>query len=281
MNTGAVQAFPTVVVTMNADGAAHLNVTGTHIDYEPASPDETRAAVIRDVAQIAAHLKRPVRMKIDDPAGSWLVAVAPDGHVTELVTVDTRAPRRKIKPAAAPAPAPAAPAVAPLPFPTPPPEWPVRSQWAEPSQLVATVPPAPAAPVLPASPVPTQPAAAAPEPPAARSALLTFRNGQTVVVNGRTLVGRSPVAPQGETFDQVVSIADTGRTISKTHFHLEWTTDGLWITDRGSANGVRVEHGGGSHVDLQSLTPHMLEHGDTVNLGTETFTVHLDHPATA
>ena len=286
MSVGAVQAFPTVVVTMQPDGSAHLNVTGTHIDYEPAAADETRAAVIRDVAQIAAHLKRPVRMQTTDPTGTWLVAVAPDGHVTELVTVDTRPPKRKAKTPAKPTPPPPAAA---LPLRDPQPQWPARSQWAPPvaekprTQSPRAVKPAPGV-----TPAPVEPAAASAiaddvddktqfvkrEPK--RSALLTFSNRQTVVVSGRALVGRKPVAAEGETFDQVLSIADPGRTISKTHFQLEWRENALWISDRGSANGVRVDHSAGDHVMLAPLEPHQLEHGDVVNLGTETFTVLLE-----
>jgi hypothetical protein len=76
-------------------------------------------------------------------------------------------------------------------------------------------------------------------PPAATFAL-HFSTGESVTVSGTGLIGRRPAPQPGEYFDQIVTIDDPGRSVSKTH--LEFGQDGgvLWISDRYSANGTVV-----------------------------------------
>ncbi len=59
--------------------------------------------------------------------------------------------------------------------------------------------------------------------------VLQFSTGENVAVTGNGLVGRNPVAEPGEYFDQLVTIADPGKSVSKTH--LEFGQGERWILD--------------------------------------------------
>ncbi len=78
--------------------------------------------------------------------------------------------------------------------------------------------------------------------------VLSFSTGERVVVVGTGLLGRRPFTQPGERFDQLVSIADYERSVSKTHLEFGLEDDQLWICDRYSANGtVIIPRAGGPH----------------------------------
>lgn len=70
---------------------------------------------------------------------------------------------------------------------------------------------------------------------------LQFSTGEYVVVRGIGLVGRAPSAEPGEYVDQLVPIYDPTRSMSKTHLEFGLDDDQLWVLDRFSANGVRID----------------------------------------
>lgn len=89
--------------------------------------------------------------------------------------------------------------------------------------------------------VPTRPVAPVPY-------VLSFSTGERVVVVGVGLLGRRPFTQPGERFDQLVSIADHERSVSKTHLEFGVESGDLWICDRYSANGtVIIPPAGGPH----------------------------------
>ena len=97
MSTAPIPAYPVVYVDVAVDGSAHVNVAGRHEHFDPAPSDVTRRAVTAYAAAVAAELRRPVRTRITDPDGQWLVAVHPTGTVTDLAEAPQKAarPRRQ------------------------------------------------------------------------------------------------------------------------------------------------------------------------------------------
>ncbi|MEO8529438.1 MAG: zinc-ribbon domain-containing protein, partial [Pseudolysinimonas sp.] len=70
--------------------------------------------------------------------------------------------------------------------------------------------------------------------------VLQFSTGESITALGAGLVGRNPSSQPGEFVDQLVSIFDAGKSVSKTH--LEFGQDGgrFWVSDRYSTNGSTV-----------------------------------------
>ena len=134
---------------------------------------------------------------------------------------------------------------------------------AVPSALIAPpAPPVPAPPVaappvaaapVPASPmtappVTAPPASAAPtpahRPPASVTVLgLRFDTGESVSVSGPVLIGRDPVSP-AHPDARPIRVADTTRSLSKTHALVRPTAGGLEVVDLHSTNGSRLVRGG-------------------------------------
>lgn len=132
--------------------------------------------------------------------------------------------------------------------------------------------PAPAAP--PACP----PVAGATPAPGAQAARwrVTFDTGESVRVDGLTLVGRRPEPRPGEPVHQLVPLTSGDMSLSKTHAQVEVAPDGvLVVTDRGSTNGSVLVRGGVSRA-LPASRPSTLLPGDVVHLGDRRMTVARD-----
>lgn len=80
----------------------------------------------------------------------------------------------------------------------------------------------------------------APAPQRTRAVRLRFDDGTVVVVSDTALVGRNPAPRTGEAAGELVALADTTRSISKTHARLEFVGDELSVIDRHSTNGTAV-----------------------------------------
>ncbi|WP_312182756.1 FHA domain-containing protein, partial [Arthrobacter sp.] len=105
---------------------------------------------------------------------------------------------------------------------------------------------------------------------------LAFDDGATVRVAGTALLGRNPAPAIGESADQLIDFADMGRSVSKTHLHLQADgASGLWVTDRNSTNGSSVVAPDGRHVALEAHSPVLAPAGSTVYFGDRHFTVAL------
>lgn len=254
MTAAPIPSYPVIHVDVGADGSAHVNVAGRHIDYPAAALPDTRAAVTRYAVGMALELGRPVRIHTTDPAGVFRMAAHPDGTVTDLASADGK-PERRRRPQPGPAPT-AAPTVV-IPRPTRP----------APAAAAAARMPHAAAEVAPAAPQ-----------HALATAVLTFSSGDTVAVTGSALIGRRPTPLEDEPVDDLVTIDDTTRTMSKTHFRVEWHKDRLWISDRGAANGVILRRDGETAATLTAWQPCELQHGDVLLIGDVTVTVTTDDP---
>lgn len=100
------------------------------------------------------------------------------------------------------------------------------------------------------------------EVPAAPTQLL-LPDGRSEQLAGRMLVGRKPSADNGE---QVVTIADDQRSISRTHFAIDVIERAVLLTDLGSANGTRL-HRDGHELTLSADSPVALLPGDEIRIG--------------
>ena len=221
---------------------------------------------------------------------AWTAAMDADGrrrgwhdHRTGVVVVDARRPPVTVEeqPAApqamvnltalrlgsAPPPAPAPPPPAPAPPPVPAP------------------PAAPAAPPVPIS----RPAAAtsvadaqATRPPGRPTGApaarwrVTFDTGESLVVEGLTILGRGPQPRAGESVRQVVPLRSADMSLSKTHAQVHLAGDGvLVVMDRGSTNGSVLLRGGVSR-HLPAGRPTTLLEGDRVRFGDREMRVSRD-----
>lgn len=136
-------------------------------------------------------------------------------------------------------------------------EGPGAATPAVPSTLTPPPVPAPpvAAPPVAAPPVAAPPTAAPPvaAPPAAAPAQrpltpvtvlgLRFDTGENVSVSGPVLIGRDPVSP-AHPDARPIRVADTTRSLSKTHALIRPAAGGLEVVDLHSTNGSRLVRGG-------------------------------------
>ena len=102
---------------------------------------------------------------------------------------------------------------------------------------------------------------------------LSFTNGQTLAIDTSALVGRNPAARAGESVAQFFAVDDDSRTVSKTHFRIDWHDERLMIIDRHSGNGIVVERGLESPRTLVPMASFELHDDDHVLIGDQAFTV--------
>ena len=96
---------------------------------------------------------------------------------------------------------------------------------------------------------------------------LTADTGETVVVEGLVLFGRSPEGREGEVVQERVALASHDMSISKTHLQVHVARDGTPVViDRGSTNGSFLLRQGVSR-DLNAGRPVTLLPGDRIRFG--------------
>ncbi|MDY0915006.1 RDD family protein [Rathayibacter festucae] len=190
----------------------------------------------------SAGAVRPATTVREVPAPTSSVAVVAD--LDEPVVPRTPA-ESSVPPAAYSAPAAVAPATA-VPAAYSAPAVAPASFSAPPAGVISAVPgsAAPARPTAPAHEPEdlelTRMSAGAPAQPRPRAVRLRFDDGTVVVVSDTALVGRNPTPRTGEAAGELVALADTTRSISKTHARLEFLGDELSVIDRHSTNGTGV-----------------------------------------
>lgn len=108
--------------------------------------------------------------------------------------------------------------------------------------------------------------AAPPQAPVAvrRSYLrLEVDDGTAHTVTAAALIGRNPTAPPDPRY-RPIAIPDLTRTISKAHFLVGVSEDGIAVTDLGSANGTWVD---GSVIPLTPRQTVLVAWGSKLHLG--------------
>jgi len=103
--------------------------------------------------------------------------------------------------------------------------------------------------------------------------MLSFSTGERIIVVGAGLLGRRPFTQPGETFDQLVSIADHERSVSKTHLEFGLESGDLWICDRYSANGTVIIPPAGAPRRLEPGRRYRVPRGGRVEIGDHWFDV--------
>ncbi|PCN47872.1 hypothetical protein Csp2054_09670 [Curtobacterium sp. 'Ferrero'] len=103
--------------------------------------------------------------------------------------------------------------------------------------------------------------------------VLHFSTGERVDVHGTGLLGRLPRPQPGERFDELLTIHDPGKSVSKTHLELGRDGDDLWVSDRFSGNGTVVRHIDGSIRRCEPGRRYRVERGARVDVGEQFFLV--------
>lgn len=103
--------------------------------------------------------------------------------------------------------------------------------------------------------------------------VLHFSTGERAAVQGTGLLGRLPRPQPGERFDDLLTVRDPGKSVSKTHLELGRDGDDLWVADRFSGNGTVVRHIDGSIRRCEPGRRYRVERGARVDIGEQFFLV--------
>jgi hypothetical protein len=103
--------------------------------------------------------------------------------------------------------------------------------------------------------------------------VLQFSTGESVTIFGTGLVGRNPAAEPGEYFDQLVSIVDPGKSVSKTHLEFGQAAGKFWISDRYSGNGTVVREPDSTPKRCDPGKRYRIVRGTRVSIGEQFFVV--------
>ncbi|WP_439694394.1 FHA domain-containing protein [Curtobacterium sp. SP.BCo] len=103
--------------------------------------------------------------------------------------------------------------------------------------------------------------------------VLHFSTGERFGVHGTGLVGRLPRPQPGERYDDLLTVHDPGKSVSKTHLELGRDGDDLWVSDRFSGNGTVVRHIDGSIRRCEPGRRYRVERGARVDIGEQFFLV--------
>ncbi|GAB3706836.1 RDD family protein [Mariniluteicoccus flavus] len=94
-----------------------------------------------------------------------------------------------------------------------------------------------------------------------------LEDGRSIPLGAGILLGRGPVAGPGEERLGLIEVADTTRTISKTHLLVAADEGGPFISDRGSTNGSGVIAHDGRLVECEPGGLLRVEEGQMVTFG--------------
>jgi FHA domain len=103
--------------------------------------------------------------------------------------------------------------------------------------------------------------------------ILQFSTGESVTVFGSGLLGRNPTPQPGEYFDQLVTISDPGKSVSKTHLEFGQEAGSFWVSDRYSGNGSVVREPESSPKRLTAGKRYRIVRGSRVDIGEQFFVV--------
>jgi hypothetical protein len=96
---------------------------------------------------------------------------------------------------------------------------------------------------------------------------LVLPDGRHHVVEKAVLVGRDAAPNAKWPGAQLLSVADGTKSVSKTHAVIEVDSEGLWVTDLASTNGVIVTTPDGGETDLDGDQRVRVEPGCDIELG--------------
>lgn len=103
--------------------------------------------------------------------------------------------------------------------------------------------------------------------------VLHVSTGESFDVSGSGLLGRRPLPADGEQFDHLIQINDTGRSVSKCHLEFGQYDGELWISDRDSGNGTLLRRPDGSMLACEPGRRYLTSRGTRVEIGEQFFVV--------
>lgn len=103
--------------------------------------------------------------------------------------------------------------------------------------------------------------------------VLQFSTGESVTVHGAGLIGRNPSAQPGEYVDQLVSIFDVGKSVSKTHLEFGQEGGRFWVSDRYSTNGSIVRQPEAEPRRCEPGRRYFVMRGTRIDVGEQFFVV--------
>lgn len=103
--------------------------------------------------------------------------------------------------------------------------------------------------------------------------VLQFSTGESVTVSGAGLIGRNPSAQPGEYVDQLVSIFDVGKSVSKTHLEFGQEGGRFWVSDRYSTNGSIVRQPEAEPRRCEPGRRYFVVRGTRIDVGEQFFVV--------
>jgi predicted nucleic acid-binding Zn ribbon protein len=103
--------------------------------------------------------------------------------------------------------------------------------------------------------------------------VLQFSTGESVTVSGAGLVGRNPAAQPGEVVDQLVTVFDAGKSVSKTHLEFGQEAGRFWVSDRYSTNGSTVRQPDADPKRCEPGRRYFVARGTRVDIGEQFFVV--------
>lgn len=103
--------------------------------------------------------------------------------------------------------------------------------------------------------------------------VLTFSTGQRVSVRGSGLIGRKPLPQPDETFDELIRVVDSDRSVSKTHLEFGQHDGEFWVSDRVSGNGSVIRRPGETAKPLEPGRRYVLPRGTRVEIADHSFTI--------
>ena len=109
--------------------------------------------------------------------------------------------------------------------------------------------------------------------PAEERFVLQFSTGESVTVTGAGLVGRNPSSQPGEYVDQLVTIFDAGKSVSKTHLEFGQDSGRFWVSDRYSTNGSTVRQPDLEPKRCEPGRRYFVARGTRVDIGEQFFVV--------
>jgi predicted nucleic acid-binding Zn ribbon protein len=103
--------------------------------------------------------------------------------------------------------------------------------------------------------------------------VLQFSTGESVTVSGAGLVGRNPASQPGEVVDQLVTVFDAGKSVSKTHLAFGQEAGRFWVSDRYSTNGSTVRQPESDPKRCEPGRRYFVARGTRVDIGEQFFVV--------
>lgn len=101
----------------------------------------------------------------------------------------------------------------------------------------------------------------------AQSWRLALPDGSGFSIGSAVFIGRNPIRADGDIAGDLLAVADTTKSVSKTHAVVEVIDGRLWVTDLNSTNGVFVTAEAMDDVQATPMERTLVPPGSDIELG--------------